>query len=839
MNKNTRTFNSIRNVSSGLFVQIITTLIKFISRTVFIKTLGVEYLGINGLYSNILSILSLAELGFGQAIIYSMYKPIAENNEQKVVALMNFYKKVYDCVAVIVFVGGVLLIPFLDTFINSELEIFEVKIYYVLFLISTVISYLFSYKSAILNADQNQYIQTWHSLLFSIIQFVLQIIILLFTNNYVYYLVVQILISLLNNIIIAVRTNKLYPYLKEKNELPKEEKKNIKSNVASIAMYKISGVILNNTDNILLSMLVSTAYVGYYSNYLLITSVLNTFINIIFCSPMGSIGNFNATSKNDRKYQLFKFMNLLAGYIYGAVSLVLLFVFNDFIELWVGKEFVLNSYIVFIIIVNFYMPGFLTPSWIFRDTTGLFKKTKYLFSVTALINLILSIIFGKKYGMFGILLATAIARILTNFWYEPFVLYKYVFKQKFLTYIKRLSMFMIIYCISYLLTRVIVKNIIQITLGTIIIKAVVSLIITSLLFLIFFHKSDEVKKIYSYIMQLLKKMMIGYKYERYKKYCKKNNQTEYLMFATPIHGNLGDQAIIYSEYIFFEKHKLKFFEIPTYEQQFYFEYIKSKISDDAIICIHGGGFIGSEWLNEIEFVNKTISEFYNHKIVIFPQTIFFKNDEIGIYELEKTKNVFGKAKKMYLFTREKISYEFAKRNYKNVNVYLVPDIVLSLEKFIFEVERTGVLMCMRKDPEKEITVEDERKIETFLMTKNISIKHTDMVVQHYVKTSKREYEIKNKLKEFASSELVITDRLHGMVFAYLTNTPCIVLSNYNHKIKGVYEWIKKNNKNIIYEENINNIENDFKLLKNCKQRNKKAMPLDFSRLSEIILNKRL
>lgn len=316
------------------------------------------------------------------------------------------------------------------------------------------------------------------------------------------------------------------------------------------------------------------------------------------------------------------------------------------------------------------------------------------------------------------------------------------------------------------------------------------------------------KKIKSKIKYFFQKFIAITKYQKYQKFCKKNGQVEFLIFNSPIHGNIGDHAIIYAEYKLLEKLNIKAFEIPTYEEIYYFDYIKKHLKKDMIISITGGGFIGSQWIEEENLVNKVIQNFKENKIIIFPATFYFKDDEEGRKELEKSIKTIGGAKNIHIFARESRTYEFVKNTYAKANISLVPDIVLSLENVIFDnLEREGVLLCLRKDVESVFSEDDKEKIINIISKYDKKIKKTDTVVDYYIRPENREKEIEEKLKEFASSKIVITDRLHGMIFAVITNTPCLVLGNYNYKVKGVYEnWIKNNIANVIFLNDIHDMD---------------------------------
>lgn len=344
------------------------------------------------------------------------------------------------------------------------------------------------------------------------------------------------------------------------------------------------------------------------------------------------------------------------------------------------------------------------------------------------------------------------------------------------------------------------------------------------------------KKFLKKIKRIILTKIYTKKYKDYKKFCQKQKQKEFLIFNSPIHGNIGDHAIIYAEYKLLEKLNIRAFEIPTFQEKYYFDYIKKNISQDAIISITGGGFIGSQWLEEQSLVLKVIQEFYQHKIIIFPSTLYFKDSEQGKADLKRTKEIFNKAEDLTIFTREDKTYEFAKEQYKTAKIYLAPDIVLSLNKMKEEKQREGILICLRKDVEKNLTEEKINEIIKTVREYDKKITFTDTVMDYPISIKDREKEFNQKMDEFAKVKLVITDRLHGMIFAYLTNTPCIVFSNYNYKVEGVYQWIKeKKCDTIIYETTIDKIKEDVEKMYN-KQSNLKKIEdeFDFDELRRIL-----
>ena len=507
MKERSRTYNSMRNVIVSVGVQIGTLLINFISRTVFIKILGAEYLGINGLFTNVLTLLSLAELGVGNAIIYSMYKPIANKDENKIAALMGFYKNVYRKIAIIVLVLGIVLIPFLKYIVNTDSEIEDLYLYYLLFLTNTVASYFFIYKSSMINADQKMYIQKIYYFVQIVIQFILQVIVLIITHNFLLYLAVQIICTIGNNIALSKKADKLYPYINNKVNLSKKEKKSIYSNVNAMFIYKISGTILNNTDNILISILVGTVWVGYYSNYFMIISAILSMGTLLFSSFTASIGNLNASTQTDKKIEIFNQLNLLAFLIFGFFMIGLGNLFDDFITLWIGKEFILDKLTTISIAINFYIQGVLNPIWIYRDTTGLFKDTKWMSIVLAIINLVLSIILGRMIGLAGILMATFISRILTSYWYQPYMLYKNIFKMSSKEYFLKQVKYNAVLIITYIIVNIILSYIPQLSIPMFILKGILVFIITVIIFTLAIYKDEETRTLLNnYIIPIMKKI---------------------------------------------------------------------------------------------------------------------------------------------------------------------------------------------------------------------------------------------------------------------------------------------------------------------------------------------
>lgn len=427
MNQKSRSYNSAVNAVVNIIAQFIIFLINFGTRKIFIVAFGENYLGISGLYSNILSVLSLAELGVGSAILYCLYKPIAENDYAHVNALINYYKKLYRIIGLVVAATGLLVVPFLDYLVDIEADIGNITLYYLLYLANIVASYFLVYKTAILTADQKNYVIKICTAIVQIIQFAVLTVIALVFRNYTLYLALQILFSILINVVSSLVASKKYPFINGKNQIDAEEKKTIWTNIKAMFAYQVGNVVVNHTDNILISVLVGTITVGFYSNYSMVVSAVSTFTALIFTSVQASIGNLAAKESFERQYVVFKKLSVVSFFITSFATVSFITLFQDFITILYTDYYLLDFNIVIACSLNFYILNILQPIYCYRNTVGLFKQTKQVMIYTAILNIILSIILGKICGLFGILIATFISRLLTNFWFEPVKLYKLYF----------------------------------------------------------------------------------------------------------------------------------------------------------------------------------------------------------------------------------------------------------------------------------------------------------------------------------------------------------------------------------------------------------------------------
>ena len=444
---------TIKNAWIGATSQIASFLLAFVVRTVFVYTLGNEYLSINGLFTNILTVLSFAELGIGASIVFSLYEPIAKNDYQKIGKLLNLFRKAYNYVALTIAIIGLSIIPFLKYIITDINNIGNIGELYLLFLLNTVASYIWGYKKSFLIACQKNYVVLLIHLGILIFQSVLQIGVLYLTHNFILFLCVMILSTVANNITTTLYVNRHYAHLREYETfiLEKEERIGIFDNIKSIILYKIGGVILNGTNNIVISAFLKTTLVGLTSNYLLIINSVGSLINQSVSGIAASIGNYNVSATSDDNYRIFRQLNLISFWLFGFICMGLQFCLNPFIEIWLGQDYILSDSVVLSIVVGFYVMIVNSIPSSYRTAMGLFRQTKWYPLCAALANLTLSILFAHYWGIAGVFWATALSRMLFYNIVDSYYALKYGMKISPVEFYKTTIVQLIFVCTIYLI----------------------------------------------------------------------------------------------------------------------------------------------------------------------------------------------------------------------------------------------------------------------------------------------------------------------------------------------------------------------------------------------------
>ena len=409
MNKK-RTEKSIKNIATAMIVQVISLLLAFITRTLLVKSLGVESVSLNGLFTEVIAMLSLTELGVGTAIIYNLYKPLALGDEEKICQLMRLFKVAYRVIALATFVIGCSLIPVINLLVKdiSYCDNY-VRIVYFLFVIQTSTSYLFSYKVSLLNADQRKFIHLIIHVSVKCISTGVSAIVLFTTYNFILYLLVVIVFNLITNVIASVVVDRLYPYLKKDyGKLPKKESKKVFANIKHLFVKNVSAKITNSTDNILVSSIVGILTVGIYTNYSMIFSAVKQFSVQISGALAGSLGNLFAVEKGQHCSNVLGRLTYIFFLVSSSLSVCLYCCITPLVSVWLGDDWLLDNPTVFVCSLNMFFDFAKIPLWQSLEVSGLFKKDKNISIIGSVANLIVSIFLGIKWGILGIFIGTLV-----------------------------------------------------------------------------------------------------------------------------------------------------------------------------------------------------------------------------------------------------------------------------------------------------------------------------------------------------------------------------------------------------------------------------------------------
>lgn len=497
-----RTKNSIKNTIVSFGSNLLTIIIGLVAQAIFIKILGSEYLGINGLFSNIISMLGIVELGVGSAIIYHLYKPIAENDTKKVKALMNFYKKCYNIIALIILILGLMITPYLRYFIEDVTVDINIPLVYIMFIIEIVCSYLLSYKRSIINANQKNYLVNFIHIGYLIILNALEIVILILTKNYYLYLGLKIVMRILENVGITLLANKLYPYLKDNDEkLDETTKKDIFQKVRALFFHKIGGFIVLGTDNIIISKFIGIIEVGLYSNYYMIIDAVEKLFGQVIRVITPSVGNMLVSESKEKSFEVFKRVRFLNFWIATFSGISLLIVMDSFITVWIGNEYLLTTCVLIVLVLNYYAKSMRSCHAIFKDAAGIYYEDRFIPLLESILNIVASLILLKYFGLAGVFMGTIISSLALYCISYPKYVYKKLFNRSYFDYAKEtlgyLSIFLVLAYITFKISRLIV---IESNILTLLINCIIAVVIPNLILILLFWKTNNFK----YYFELLK-----------------------------------------------------------------------------------------------------------------------------------------------------------------------------------------------------------------------------------------------------------------------------------------------------------------------------------------------
>lgn len=502
--------NSAKNIFLSFGNSLLSSVLGFVSRTAFIYVLGSDYLGLAGLLGNVLGFLSISELGIATAIGFSLYKPLAQKDYRSVSALMTIYRKAYAIIGVIVLFSGIILFPFLDFFIPTNQQPDGTEFAYFIFLTNSVIGYFLSYKTTLITSDNQAYRLVPINMIMTCAQCVLQVSVLLFFKNYLFYLVVQIFCSIFSMVWQNKYITRVYSevsfYSKEK--LSAHQKSEIKKNISGLIIAKIGDYLVNSTDNLIITKLVSLSATGIYSNYLLIRNMVNAYISAIFSGITAGMGNAVAIESDKRKLELFDTMMFCAFFIYAFEASCFMCLFNPFIgDIWIGDNYTFGTGTVAIIVLNNYLTGLRIPLITMKGAAGKYLEDSWIPFAFAGINLVASIILAHYLGVAGVFLGTIIGSLLTADWYRPIIIYRTVFHAPVRLYYKKYVCYLLLGVtytgLAYWLSNLIaVQNIYC----NFLIRAAVASIIPILFNIILFYKTNEFSAIKAMVKRLIFKI---------------------------------------------------------------------------------------------------------------------------------------------------------------------------------------------------------------------------------------------------------------------------------------------------------------------------------------------
>ena len=504
-----RVQSAVKNIVFGQIGNLITQILNFVLRTIFIDYLGDTLNGVNALYTSILSVLSLAELGIGTALSYSLYKPVAGRDYEKVKSYMLFYKKAYQIIGIVIAVAGLMLSPFLPWLVKQPdgVTLRDLTLYYYIFLFNTASSYFVAYKYSLVNAEQKNYIQTNILTVTKMITVILQIIVVLVTGNFYIYLLTAAGVELIQKIFVTVYFNKKYPFLKDKDvrKLSKEETGEIAVKTKALVFHKVGDVARLQTDSMIISAFINVTVAGFVDNYNWVLNSIANVVNIFFNSVISGFGNLIATESKDRQYQMFKVYRFAACWIYGFTAIGFSMLLTPFIILWKGEGRALAYTVVICILVDFYFKGERIVLSNFKTAAGVFEQDKYLALIQGAVNLVISIGLVRSIGLAGVYIGTIVSGLIANIT-KPIIIYKVILnrpvKGYFIDFVKyaavTAALFVLLTCI---------KNFVmpEITIASFAAMFFIICLVFNGIFLLLFGRTDEFGYLWNIVKRRIKK----------------------------------------------------------------------------------------------------------------------------------------------------------------------------------------------------------------------------------------------------------------------------------------------------------------------------------------------
>ena len=485
-----RSDNITNNIKFAILAYIASNFSKFLVRIAFVKALPIEYLGINGLFADVINMLSLAEMGVGPAIVFSLYEPLSKKNLERIKELMQLFKRAYYAIGFFIILVGACCTPWIDHLIKDKPDIDGLNYIYLIFLLNTGVSYFYSYKRNLLIADQKQYIDNQFKSICSIILAVLQIISLMSWYNYYIYIGLMLLMTIIENYSVAKKVDGLYPFLNTPcvEKLPSEIKATISKNIRAMILHKLATIIVSSGANVILAKFVGIIAVGLYSNYYLVLASLNSFASQIFNAITASIGNLMVLENDKAKVESFYVTEFATAIQATNISICLYVLLNPLISLWLGKKFLLSEEIVAWMAFGYYLTFMRKAVIAYTDACGLYWQGRYKPVAEAIINIAASMYLTDKFGIIGVVWGSIISTALTCFWVEPYIVFRYGLKEPLVKYYKNYTMYMLVTFLLAMLTKKLFTYVlIEVTILRFILVSIALLFIINMSIIIFFR----------------------------------------------------------------------------------------------------------------------------------------------------------------------------------------------------------------------------------------------------------------------------------------------------------------------------------------------------------------
>lgn len=489
-----RTKNASRNMVFGIILKVYQIIVPFLMRTAMIYLMGVQYTGLNSLFTSVLQVLNLAELGVGTAMVFSMYKPIAEDDDVQICALMKLYRLYYRIIGLVIAVVGGFLTPFIPHLIHGSVPPnINIYVLYLLNLSATVLTYwLFAYRNSIFDAYQRIDMINKVTLITNTIQYVIQFFVLWEFHDYYLYVIALLFSQVLNNVLIAIQSKRMYPQYNPVGDVSKEERREINHRIRDLFTSRVGGVIVNSADTIVISAFLGLKTLTIYQNYFYIITALIGIVNVAFQASTGGIGNSLILETKDKNFNDLKKFTLFVSWIATICSCCLLCLFQPFMKLWVGSKLLLPFSAVICLVVYYYVYEINQLINTYKDAGGIWHVDRFRPLVTALANLGMNLSMVQFWGIYGIMLSTVLSMLIVGM---PWLFHnlfttlfeRFRFKEYFSCIIRYVVVAIIAVCLCVFVCHYINMNLVL----TIIIRGIICVVLSNIIFILFNFRSKE------------------------------------------------------------------------------------------------------------------------------------------------------------------------------------------------------------------------------------------------------------------------------------------------------------------------------------------------------------